>query len=95
LSAYLLGLWGIPHSVLEAVAFHEQPERIEHQSLEVVDVVHLADSVVSRLSPSPFQAAPVLDLARFERLGVGSAQLSELEASAAQALAEAREMLSP
>ena len=93
LSAYLLGLWGIPHSVLEAVAFHEQPERIEHQSLEVVDVVHLADSVVSRLSPSPFQAAPVLDLARFERLGVGAVQLRELEASAAQALAEAREML--
>jgi HD-like signal output (HDOD) protein len=93
LSAYLLGLWGIPHSVLEAVAFHEQPERVEHESLEVMDVVHLADAVISRHVPSPFQPAPTPDLARYERLGVTAQKLSELETNAIQALAEAREML--
>jgi HD-like signal output (HDOD) protein len=94
LSAYLLGLWGIPHPVLEAVAFHEQPERIEHEGLEVVDVVHMADSMVSRLSPSPFQPAPALDIERLERLGVTQAQRQELESTAALALVEAKEMLS-
>ncbi len=94
LSAYLLGLWGIPHSVLEAVAFHEQPDRVEHDGLEVVDVVHLADYAVSSQLPSPFQAPPSLDRARFERLGISAAKLSELETAAGQALAEAKEMLS-
>jgi HD-like signal output (HDOD) protein len=93
LSAYLLGLWGIPHSVLEAVAFHEHPERVEHDGLEVVDVVNLADALVSRLSPSPFQEPPSLDPARLERLGLMPAALSELESTARQVLAEAKEML--
>jgi HD-like signal output (HDOD) protein len=95
LSAYLLGLWGIPHAVLEAVAFHEQPARVEHDTLEVMDVVHLCDAIVSQRSPSPFQPPPVLDVARFERLGVGAARLAELSAQAQQALREAEEMLSP
>jgi len=93
LSAYLLGLWGIPHSVLEAVAFHEHPERVEHDALEVMDVVHLCDAVVSERSPSPFQAPPALDEARFARLGVGADKLCELRATAGQVLQEAQELL--
>jgi HD-like signal output (HDOD) protein len=93
LSAYLLGLWGIPHSVIEAVAFHEQPQAIEHDGLEVVDVVHLTDWVTSQLAPSPFQAPPALDLERFARLGVTPEMLDEQRASARQVLAEARELL--
>jgi HD-like signal output (HDOD) protein len=95
LSAYLLGLWGIPHSVLEAVAFHEHPERVEHEALEVVDVVNLADAVVSRLSPSPFQSAASCDFARLERLGVTPAAVSQLENMAREVLAQANEMLTP
>ncbi len=93
LSAYLLGLWGIPHSVLEAVAFHEHPERVEHDGLDVVDVVHLADYVISGLAPSPFQERPACDLARLERLGVTPTKLSALEIDAGVVLAEAKEML--
>lgn len=95
LSAYLLGLWGIPHAVLEAVAFHEQPSRVEHETLEVMDVVHLCDAVVGRRSPSPFQAPPALDTVRLERLGVDATRLSELDAEAEQARCEAEKMLSP
>lgn len=93
LSAYLLGLWGIPHPVLEAVAFHEHPERVAHDSLEVMDVVHLMDAIVGKSAPSPFQPAPSLDVARYARLGVTADKLSELESSAAQVLIEAKEML--
>jgi HD-like signal output (HDOD) protein len=94
LSAYLLGLWGIPHSVLEAVAFHEHPELVEHDSLEVMDVVHLCDCVVSQRVPSPFQSAPTLNKAHFEALGVTPAALDELHAGAGEVLRQAKEMLS-
>lgn len=94
LSAYLLGLWGIPHNVLEPVAFHEEPERVEHDTLEVVDVVHLADRVASEHAPSPFQAQPVsLDESRLVRLGASVEQIRQLRADAPQLLAHTRELL--
>lgn len=93
LSAYLLGLWGIPHAVLEAVAYHEDPARVEHETLELVDVVHLCDVLVGEVSPSPFQAPPLLDEARLATLGVTPTRLGELRAQAVGILDEAREML--
>lgn len=93
LSAYLLGLWGIPHAVLEAVAYHEDPSRVDHDTLELVDVVHLCDALVGEVSPSPFQAPPVLDEARLATLGVTPARLRELRAQAVGVLEEARELL--
>jgi HD-like signal output (HDOD) protein len=92
-SAYLLGLWGIPHGVIEAVAYHEHPDHLEHEGLEVVDLVHAADAVVSQLSPSPFQPPPSLDEARLARLGMSDQQLVELRAAASEVVAEARKML--
>jgi HD-like signal output (HDOD) protein len=94
LAAYLLGLWGIPHAVLEPVAFHETPELVAHDSLEVVDVVHIADRIAGELAPSPFQPAPgALDLERLQRLGVTMEQLQALRAEAAQLLIHTRELL--
>jgi HD-like signal output (HDOD) protein len=93
LSAYLLGLWGIPHAVLEAVAYHEDPSRVEHGAVELVDVVHICDALVGEVAPSPFQAPPELDLARLSARGVCEARLSELRAQAADVLREAQEML--
>jgi HD-like signal output (HDOD) protein len=95
LSAYLLGLWGLPHGIMEAVAFHERPGAIEHDRLEVVDVVHAADRLLQPLAPSPFQATVPLDTARLVRLGMSEASLSELESSAESVLEEARRMLVP
>jgi HD-like signal output (HDOD) protein len=93
LSAYLLALWGIPHGIMEAVAYHEHPERIEHDGLEVVDVVHLADRVMQPLAPSPFQAPATLDEARISRLGVSQARLTELKRTALRVCDDARKML--
>jgi len=94
LSAYLLGLWGIPHAVLEPVAFHETPERVEHASLDVVDVVHLADRVAAELLPSPFQPSlPPLDVERLERLGVDAERIQRLRADARTLLVQTRKLL--
>jgi HD-like signal output (HDOD) protein/ActR/RegA family two-component response regulator len=94
LGAYLLGLWGIPHGVLEPVAFHEHPEQVDHDKLEVVDVVHLADQIAAELAPSPFRsAATPLDLERLAQIGASTAQVDQLRADANEVLIHTRELL--
>lgn len=41
--AYLLGIWGLPTPVVEAVAHHHCPERIPHDALDAVGIVHIAN----------------------------------------------------
>jgi HD-like signal output (HDOD) protein/CheY-like chemotaxis protein len=94
LSAYLLGLWGIPHAVLEPVAFHERPDLVEHGELEVVDVVHMADRIAAELVPSPFQRdVEPLDASRLEQLGVTAERLQQFRDDARDLLGHARELL--
>ncbi len=47
--AYLLGLWGLPHEVLDIVAFHHAPWP-ESGALDAASAVRLADFVVSKAS---------------------------------------------
>lgn len=41
--AYLLGLWGLPDEVLEAVAFHHDPTRFPTQGFSTLTAVHVAN----------------------------------------------------
>ena len=41
--AYLLGIWGLPCPVVEAVAHHHHPERVPQETLDAVAVVHVAN----------------------------------------------------
>lgn len=43
IGAYLLGIWGLPHPIVEAVAHHHRPERVAHDGLDVIDVIYLAN----------------------------------------------------
>lgn len=47
--AYLLGLWGLPHSVVEAVAMHNQPALQGERVFSVLSVVHIANALVHGL----------------------------------------------
>jgi putative nucleotidyltransferase with HDIG domain len=47
IGAYLLGIWGLPHSVVEAVAHHHQPERVSHSEFDVLAAVVGAHTLVS------------------------------------------------
>lgn len=80
LGAYLLSIWGLPHVLTEAVAHHEAPEAIEHATFEVPDAIHLADRLVRKVQPAPFEPSvsdePEIDLVRFKRLGVSSDDLA-------------------
>jgi HD-like signal output (HDOD) protein len=45
LAAYLLGLWGLPAIIVEAVAFHHSPERSSLQSFSPLTAVHVANAL--------------------------------------------------
>jgi len=43
--AYLLGLWGLPYSIVEAVAFHHKPGSVGEGPHETLAAVHAADAL--------------------------------------------------
>src|SRR6202142_3525810 len=48
--AYLLGLWGLPIELIEAVAYHHHPSRGAHRQTDVLLAVHVAEAV-TRVNP--------------------------------------------
>ncbi len=45
IGAYLLGLWGLPDSIIEAVAFHHVPKWNNAESLVPLTIVHIANAL--------------------------------------------------
>jgi putative nucleotidyltransferase with HDIG domain len=43
--AYILGIWGLPYPVVEAVANHHAPERVLQQGLDILAAVHVANAL--------------------------------------------------
>jgi HD-like signal output (HDOD) protein len=66
--AYLLGAWGLPLPVVEAVGFHHEPSAVRDVAREILALVHVADAFVEHAPPS--ESAPLeslgLDLAFLE-----------------------------
>jgi putative nucleotidyltransferase with HDIG domain len=42
--AYLMGIWGFPESVVEAIAFHHCPSKCSNSSFGILSVIHLANA---------------------------------------------------
>ena len=49
--AYLLGLWGLPMPIIEAVAFHRAPSRSSTRSFWVTGAVHVAMALAAGEEP--------------------------------------------
>ena len=58
--AYLLGSWGLPLTVVEAVAYHHEPLKAGEGVREVLAAVHVADALVD--FPCVSETAPIADL---------------------------------
>ncbi len=43
IGGYLLGLWGFPHHIIEAVAFHHKPSSTSANEFSILTAVHLAN----------------------------------------------------
>ena len=63
--AYLLGIWGLPFAVVEAVAHHHRPDRLPQSTFDVAGAVHVANA----LAVDPVDAA-ALDRGYLERVGM-------------------------
>jgi HD-like signal output (HDOD) protein/ActR/RegA family two-component response regulator len=81
LGAYLLGLWGLPHAIIEAVAFHDNPRGLGHAGFELVDAVHVADYLSAQLVGGCQVEPP--DLVYLAERGVTEAQLERWRLEAA------------
>ncbi|MDE3178546.1 MAG: HDOD domain-containing protein [Acidobacteriota bacterium] len=71
--AYLLGLWGLPWTVVEAVAHHHAPHRVPSQGLDVLAAVHIADALALECLPPHSDiplVQPPLDVRYLDMLGV-------------------------
>ena len=56
--AYLLDLWGLPAPLIEAVAFHHEPSRVEEAEFNSLTAVHVANA----LEHQSQETAPCLEL---------------------------------
>jgi HD-like signal output (HDOD) protein len=74
--AYLLGLWGLPYPIVEAVAHHHHPQRVRQCRFDTLAAVYVADHLAWEVWPQggePLGAAiESLDLGFIESLGLGS-----------------------
>ncbi|NLH50424.1 MAG: HDOD domain-containing protein [Myxococcales bacterium] len=68
--AYLLGLWGLPDPILEAVAYHHQPGISLVKNLGPLAAVHVADALADELIPDPDAGGSPLDLPYLTHLGI-------------------------
>jgi putative nucleotidyltransferase with HDIG domain len=50
--AYLFGLWGLPESIVEAVAYHHSPSRCPHPGPAMLTALHVADILASEVGAS-------------------------------------------
>lgn len=68
--AYLVGLWGLPFDLVEAVAFHHTPSRGGNRAFSGLAAVHVADVLQHETQPGGSGRLAVLDEAFLEPLGL-------------------------
>jgi HD-like signal output (HDOD) protein len=85
--AYLIGLWGLPDALVEAIAHHHRPLRSTERKFGPLGAVHLADALEHhRRSDLGRHAVEDLDTEY-----LGSVGLAGLVADAASIVADANE----
>lgn len=68
--AYLLGLWGLPVPIVEAVALHHRPAAAQTEGFSPLIAVHAANSLVHDIVPNGVDSADVpLDASWLATLG--------------------------
>lgn len=75
LGAYLLGIWGLPFPVVEAVAYHQTPARVTQARFDLLAVLAVAHALACEHAPQPLEctaaAPPALDEDYLRRLQAG------------------------
>jgi len=70
LGAYLMSIWGLPHPLIHAVAFHDRPSESVEKRFSSLTAVHGADAVVSLTNGSVILQDVQLDANYLQELGL-------------------------
>lgn len=70
IGAYLLGLWGFPNNILEAVAFHHDPNTSARHSVSPLLAVHVANGLCHKFDGDVEDEASIIDEAYLKELGL-------------------------
>jgi HD-like signal output (HDOD) protein len=68
---YLLGLWGLPVPVVEAIALHHSPASSAARTFGALTATHTANALVHQMA-SPETSGPIVDLDYLNTLGLGA-----------------------
>ncbi|TWT94326.1 response regulator [Neorhodopirellula pilleata] len=70
--AHLLGLWGLPNSIVEAVALHHQPSLTSDDRFSPLTAVHMANAIDHQSAAKvSYRTEPAWDEDYFEAIGCG------------------------
>jgi HD-like signal output (HDOD) protein len=68
---YLLGLWGFPNSIVDAVAFHHVPTQSAGEGLTLPALLHISDRLIHSRSPAgSAEAQHGIEEGLLERIGL-------------------------
>jgi putative nucleotidyltransferase with HDIG domain len=70
--AYLLGLWGLPDDIIEAVAYHHHPGITKTEKFTPVVAVHVANALENECRNATAPASTVLDIGFLQSLEGGA-----------------------
>jgi HD-like signal output (HDOD) protein len=84
--AYLLGAWGLPFPIVEAVAYHHRPELVAEGDREVLMAVYLAEAFIEAHGTGTGAATPPLRPGVLETSGLTAADIAQWHAVARQQL---------
>ena len=69
--AYLLGIWGLPHPIVESVAYHHRPAESIGDGFSALTAVHAADALAGPSQEDKVDIpGPQMDMAYVDRLGL-------------------------
>lgn len=72
IGGYLLGIWGLPLPIVEAVANHHFPARVPQEELDLPGAVHIADALAHTVAEDVDSSTVWLDREYLAGLGVES-----------------------
>jgi len=70
IGGYLLGMWGLPASIVEAVTWHHRPSDSPATAFSPLTAVHVASAFYAQLHPELKRGDPHLDDEFLERIGL-------------------------
>jgi len=73
--AHLLGLWGLPPAIVEAVAYHHRPAAAHGPTMDAITAVHVASVLAD-------ERVLKLDMDHLERMGVSDQEIARWRAIA-------------